>query len=60
MHMTQRWLKRCCDRFDITEGKYDMIKHFPCCSGSIYKDSEQSAEQIASFEKENAIGTFSR
>ena len=22
MHMTHRWLKRCCDRFDSTEPKY--------------------------------------
>ena len=22
MHMTHRWLKRCCERFDSTEAKY--------------------------------------
>jgi len=27
MHMTHRWLKRCCDRFDSTEEKYGHIKN---------------------------------
>ena len=62
MHMTHRWLKRCCDRFDITEGKYGYDQTlFPIVQGSIYKDlRKQSAEQIASFEREgNAIGGLS-
>ncbi|MEQ9166215.1 MAG: tRNA guanosine(34) transglycosylase Tgt [Fulvivirga sp.] len=62
MHMTHRWLKRCCDRFDNTEGKYGYSQTlFPIFQGSTYKDlRKQSAEAIASFEREgNAIGGLS-
>lgn len=62
MHMTHRWLKRCCERFDSTEGKYGYEQTlFPIVQGSVYKDlRRQSAEQIASFEREgNAIGGLS-
>jgi queuine tRNA-ribosyltransferase len=62
MHMTHRWLKRCCDRFDSTEGKYGYDQtFFPIVQGSTYKDlREESAEMIASFEREgNAIGGLS-
>lgn len=62
MHMTNRWLKRCCERFDSTEGKYGYEQTlFPIVQGSVYKDlRKQSAEQIASFEREgNAIGGLS-
>ena len=62
MHMTHRWLKRCCDRFDSTEGKYGYNQtFFPIVQGSVYKDLRlQSAEKIASFEREgNAIGGLS-
>ena len=62
MHMTHRWLKRCCKRFDSTEGKYGYKQSlFPIVQGSVYKDlRKQSAEQIASFEREgNAIGGLS-
>jgi queuine tRNA-ribosyltransferase len=62
MHMTHRWLKRCCDRFDSTQAKYGFDQTlFPIVQGSIYKDlRKQSAEQIASFEREgNAIGGLS-
>ncbi len=62
MHMTHRWLKRCCDRFDETEGKYGYNQTlFPIVQGSTYKDlRQQSAEKIASFEREgNAIGGLS-
>ena len=62
MHMTHRWLKRCCERFDNTEEKYGYKQTlFPIVQGSIYKDlRKQSAEQIASFEREgNAIGGLS-
>jgi queuine tRNA-ribosyltransferase len=62
MHMTHRWLKRCCDRFDTTEPKYGYDQTlFPIVQGSVYKDlRKQSAEQIASFEREgNAIGGLS-
>ena len=62
MHMTHRWLKRCCDRFDNTEGKYGYDQTlFPIVQGSVYKDlRRQSAEHIASFERDgNAIGGLS-
>ncbi|MEN7548888.1 tRNA guanosine(34) transglycosylase Tgt [Rapidithrix thailandica] len=62
MEMTHRWLKRCCDRFDQTEGKYGYSQTlFPIVQGSVYKDlRKKSAETIASFEREgNAIGGLS-
>ncbi|MCL4154700.1 UNVERIFIED_CONTAM: hypothetical protein GTU68_040296 [Idotea baltica] len=62
MEMTHRWLKRCCDRFDATEGKYGYNQTlFPIVQGSTFKDLRiQSAETIASFEREgNAIGGLS-
>ncbi|MDA7794124.1 tRNA guanosine(34) transglycosylase Tgt [Flavobacteriales bacterium] len=62
MHMTHRWLKRCCDRFDNTTPKYGYDQTlFPIVQGSVYKDlRKQSAEKIASFEREgNAIGGLS-
>lgn len=62
MHMTHRWLKRCCDRFDSTEPKYGYDQTlFPIVQGSVYKDlRKQSAEKIASFERAgNAIGGLS-
>lgn len=62
MHMTHRWLKRCCDRMDTTDPKYGYEQtFFPIVQGSVYKDlRKQSAETIASFEREgNAIGGLS-
>ena len=62
MHMTHRWLKRCCERCDNTEAKYGFEQTlFPIVQGSVYKDlRKQSAEKIASFEREgNAIGGLS-
>ncbi len=62
MHMTHRWLKRCINRFDETEGKYGYDQHFfPIVQGSVYKDLRtQSAEEIASHNREgNAIGGLS-
>ena len=62
MHMTHRWLKRCCDRFDNTTNKYGYEQtFFPIVQGSVYKDlRRQSAEKIASFNREgNAIGGLS-
>ena len=62
MEMTHRWLKRCCDRFDATEGNYGYEQTlFPIVQGSTYKDLRQkSAETIASFNREgNAIGGLS-
>jgi queuine tRNA-ribosyltransferase len=60
--MTHRWLKRCCDRFDSTQGKYGYDQTlFPIVQGSTYKDLRiQSAETIASFGRDgNAIGGLS-
>lgn len=62
MEMTHRWLKRCCDRFDETQPKYDYNQTlFPIVQGSTYHDLRtQSAETIASFGREgNAIGGLS-
>ena len=62
MEMTHRWLQRCCDRFDETEGKYGYSQTlFPIVQGSTYKDlRKQSAETIASHDREgNAIGGLS-
>lgn len=62
MHMTHRWLKRCCERFDTTEPLYGYSQTlFPIVQGSVYKDlRKQSAETIAGFEREgNAIGGLS-
>ena len=62
MHMTHRWLKRCCQRFDLTEEKYNYKQSFfPIVQGSIYKDlRKQSAEKIVSFEQDGyAIGGLS-
>ena len=62
MGLTHRWLKRCCDRFDETEGLYGYEQtFFPIVQGSTYPDlRKESAEVIASFEREgNAIGGLS-
>ena len=62
MHMTHRWLKRCCERFDTTDPLYGHNQTlFPIVQGSTYKDLRlQSAEAIASFNREgNAIGGLS-
>lgn len=60
--LTHRWLRRCCDHFDTTEGLYGYSQTlFPIVQGSVYKDlRKESAETIASFEREgNAIGGLS-
>lgn len=62
MHMTHRWLKRCIERFDTTEGHYGYSQTlFPIVQGSVYPDlRKESAEFIASCEREgNAIGGLS-
>lgn len=62
MHMTHRWLERCCKRFDETEGLYGYNQTlFPIVQGSVYDDlRKQSAEFIASMDREgNAIGGLS-
>ena len=62
MHMTHRWLLRCCERFDNTPDKYGYTQtFFPIIQGSVYPDLRQkSAEFIASTNREgNAIGGLS-
>ena len=62
MHMTHRWLKRCLDRFNMTEDKYNHKQtFFPIVQGSTYKDlRRESAEKISEFEcLGNAIGGLS-
>lgn len=62
MEMTHRWLTRCINRFDSTEGKYGYNQTlFPIVQGSVYKDlRKQSAEFIASTNQQgNAIGGLS-
>ncbi len=62
MEMTHRWLTRCIERFDATEGKYGYSQSlFPIVQGSVYKDLRvKSAEFIASCDREgNAIGGLS-
>lgn len=62
MHLTHRWLKRCCDHFDATEGLYGYSQTlFPIVQGGTYRYlREKSAEFIASMDREgNAIGGLS-
>lgn len=62
LDMTHRWLKRCCARFDETEGLYGYSQTlFPIVQGSVYKDLRmRSAEFIAEQGREgNAIGGLS-
>ncbi|MEO1436829.1 MAG: tRNA guanosine(34) transglycosylase Tgt [Bacteroidota bacterium] len=60
--LTQRWLERCCKRFDETKGLYGYRQTlFPIVQGSTYKDLRiKAAEHVASLEREgNAIGGLS-
>jgi queuine tRNA-ribosyltransferase len=62
MHLTHRWLKRCCEHFDRTEPLYGYSQTlFPIVQGSVLRDLRlQSAEFIASMGREgNAIGGLS-
>lgn len=62
MEMTHRWLKRCIQRFDETEGHYGYAQTlFPIVQGSTYPDlRKQSAEFIAEQNRPgNAIGGLS-
>jgi queuine tRNA-ribosyltransferase len=62
MQLTHRWLKRCCDRFDETEGVHGYGQTlFPIVQGSTYMDlRKESADVVASFGREgNAIGGLS-
>ncbi|WP_439483522.1 tRNA guanosine(34) transglycosylase Tgt [Cyclobacterium plantarum] len=60
--LTQRWLGRCKQRFDTTEGKYGYQQAlFPIVQGSTYKDLRQDAARfVADQDMEgNAIGGLS-
>jgi queuine tRNA-ribosyltransferase len=62
MHLTHRWLKRCINRFDETEGKYGHSQAlFPIVQGSVFKDlRKMSASFIADQDQAgNAIGGLS-
>ena len=62
MHMTHRWLTRCVDAMDKTEGLYGHEQSlFPIVQGSVYPDlRKQSAEFIAKADRPgNAIGGLS-
>lgn len=62
MHLTHRWLKRCCEHFDNTPDLYGYRQSlFPIVQGSTYKDlRKESAEYVASCNREgNAIGGLS-
>ena len=62
MERTHRWLDRCIDRFDATEGKYGYSQTlFPIVQGSMNRDLRKlSAEFVASRERGgNAIGGLS-
>ena len=62
MHMTHRWLKRCCERFDSTEPKYGFDQTlFPIVQGSTFKELRiKSAEYISKKNLSgNAIGGLS-
>lgn len=62
MKMTHRWLNRCMDQMNKTEGKYGYNQAlFPIIQGSTYKDlRKESAEYVASMDAVgNAIGGLS-
>ncbi|MFM7629913.1 MAG: tRNA guanosine(34) transglycosylase Tgt, partial [Algoriphagus sp.] len=62
MEMTHRWLSRCIQRFDSTQGQYGYEQSlFPIVQGSVYKDLRiQSAEFVANQQRQgNAIGGLS-
>ncbi len=62
MELTHRWLKRCCEHFDNTQGLYGYNQTlFPIVQGSTYKDlRKQSAAFIAEQNRDgNAIGGLS-
>ena len=62
MELTHRWLKRCCDHFDVTKPLYGYSQTlFPIVQGSTFADlRKQSAEFISEQNREgNAIGGLS-
>ncbi len=62
MQLTHRWLKRCKNRFEHTQKKYDYKQTLlPIVQGGTYKDLRKiSAQEIVSFDfPANAIGGLS-
>lgn len=62
MQLTHRWLKRCCNYFNLTENKYNHSQILlPIVQGGMFKNlRKESAEKIASFDlPANAIGGLS-
>lgn len=62
MGMTHRWLKRCINQFDKTEGKYGYKQaFFPIVQGSTYKDLRKESAQFITDQgaEGNAIGGLS-
>lgn len=62
MHLTHRWLKRCMDQMNKTEGLYGYSQSlFPIIQGSVYPDlRKESAEFVAAQGADgNAIGGLS-
>ncbi len=48
MELTHRWLKRCVNRFDETEGLYGYAQSlFPIVQGAVYKDLRAESAQFA-------------
>jgi len=62
MKLTHKWLQRCCDHFDATQGHYGYSQTlFPIVQGSTFRDLRQeSAQFISDCGREgNAIGGLS-
>lgn len=62
LDLTEKWLKRCIDRFDSTEPKYGYNQTlFPIVQGCVYPDlRKRAAENVAKYSRDgNAIGGLS-
>lgn len=62
LDLTEKWLKRCVDRFDSTEPKYGYSQTlFPIVQGCVYPDlRKRAAENVAKYNRDgNAIGGLS-
>lgn len=62
LDLTEKWLKRCIDRFDSTEPKYGYSQTlFPIVQGCVYPDlRKRAAENVAKYNRDgNAIGGLS-
>lgn len=62
LDLTEKWLKRCIDRFDTTEPKYGYNQTlFPIVQGCVYPDlRKRAAENVAKYNRDgNAIGGLS-